>query len=89
MKWLNGWPRLGVRHVLMGTSLRCVCCGRDEGITTVVIEPDWTPPPQTPEWPFTESECPLCSGVSGVRVAHIEAERTHGDTLTVESHEFR
>lgn len=56
--WLNGWPRLNVRTVLMGTEVRCVCCGRTHGITCVVFEPDWEPPGPEPEWPFTEADCP-------------------------------
>ena len=59
--WLNGWPRIGRREVLIGTGCHCVCCGRIHGITSVAFPPDWEPPGPEPEWPFGEQDCPLCN----------------------------
>lgn len=56
--WLHGWRRMG-RTVLMGTSLFCAGCGRDEGILTVVYPPGVTFPDQAPAWPFPEVSCPV------------------------------
>lgn len=60
--WLNGWPRIGDEGlaVMMGTSIRCVGCGRHFGITCVVIEDGWEPPRLDPEWPWSEADCLIC-----------------------------
>lgn len=59
-KWLNGWPRMG-RHVLIFESLHCAGCGKFDGVTCATGRDDWTPPERNPDWPFGESDCPLCS----------------------------
>jgi hypothetical protein len=59
--WLNGWPRTGDFTVLVGNSSRCIGCGRDRGITSVVIAEDWTPGPE-PVWPLA-SPCRICTGL--------------------------
>ena len=59
--WLNGWPSIDDgRAVLMGTEVRCVCCGRSRGLTTVAFPDDWEPPGAEPAWPFSQDDCPLC-----------------------------
>lgn len=59
--WLNGWPRISAQQILMGTEVRCVCCGQSRGITCVAFSPDWEPPGPEPMWPFTPADCPLCT----------------------------
>lgn len=49
--WLNGWPRMGSTAVLIGTSVRCVGCGKDHGITTVAFDGETVFPSQEPAWP--------------------------------------
>lgn len=57
--WLNGWHRRGNR-VLIGSSVCCVCCGGDKGITCVIISEGYVFPEKQPDWPFSEDNCPLC-----------------------------
>lgn len=58
--WLNGWPRMGITGVLVGTGVHCIGCGALQGVTTVAIEEGWEPPP-TPLWPYEgERRCPIC-----------------------------
>jgi hypothetical protein len=57
--WMNGWPRMSLQTMLVGSGVECVCCGRCRGVTCVAIDPDWiAPPPIT--YPFSEADCPLC-----------------------------
>ena len=58
--WMNGWPRTGALHVLIGTGVHCVCCGSLRGVTTVAFPPDWEPPGPDPVWPFGHDDCPIC-----------------------------
>lgn len=60
--WLNGWHRpegLAGSVIVMGSWVRCAGCGADRGITCVVIEDGWEPPPE-PAWPFDADNCPVC-----------------------------
>lgn len=57
--WLNGWPRIGRFHVLIGTGTHCIACGRLQGITCVAFAEDWEPPGPNPDWPFAEDDCPI------------------------------
>lgn len=59
-KWLNGWQRQG-DNVQMGTGINCAGCGRVLGVVCVVIDENWNPPEKGPDWPFPESDCPICS----------------------------
>lgn len=61
--WLNGWPRMGEdgSGVLMGTSVRCVGCGRNFGTTCVVFPDGWEPPGPEPRWPLPADGCPVCA----------------------------
>lgn len=58
-KWLNGWPRMG-SSVLIGSAVHCAGCGAYGGITCVVIPDDWQDPEKLPDWPFEQSQCPIC-----------------------------
>lgn len=60
LPYLNGWPRLGIDSVLMGTWVRCIGCGGDQGCTTVAFPENWQPPGPDPMWPFSEDACPVC-----------------------------
>lgn len=57
--WLNGWPRVGINIVLMGTGLHCIGCGVCHGTTTVEFK-DFNFPEKKPDWPFKEDSCPVC-----------------------------
>lgn len=65
--WLNGWSRMSDgRTVLIGTGVRCVCCGYCQGITCVAFPENWEPPGPEPDWPFDHDDCPLCVGLEAV-----------------------
>ena len=58
--WLNGWPRISATQVMIGAGVHCVACGRCQGVTCVVFDPDCEWPDQRPPvWPFTEQDCPI------------------------------
>lgn len=61
--WMNGWPRLGLMAMLIGSGVHCVACGRLEGVTCVATPSDWTPPEKDPDWPFGQDNCPVCQNV--------------------------
>jgi hypothetical protein len=56
--WMHGWARIGLTHVLVGTRVHCVGCGKFYETTSIAIDPDWTAPSQEPDWPFSEQHCP-------------------------------
>lgn len=58
--WLNGWPRIGLTGVLIGTGVHCVGCGRFHGATSVIFDDDWNPPTDDPAYPFEQDNCPVC-----------------------------
>ena len=60
LPWLNGWPRMGLTGVLMGTGVHCVGCGTLHGVTCVVFPEDWSPPGPEPTFPFKRGDCPVC-----------------------------
>jgi len=60
LPYLNGWPRISVDTVMMGTAGHCIGCGRFTGTGAVVFEEGWAPPGPEPIWPFTEDDCPVC-----------------------------
>lgn len=57
--WLHGWPRMSRTHVLVGTSVLCIGCGRNYGTTCVALDDGWAPPVDVPAWPFGEADCPV------------------------------
>jgi hypothetical protein len=81
LPWLNGWPRMGLTGVLIGTATHCIGCGRFNGTTTVAFTEDWVPPGELPTWPFTAESCPVCAYVDmhgigpvhDVRVSELQA----------------
>jgi hypothetical protein len=58
--WMNGWSRLSLTAMLIGSGVHCVACGRLQGVTCVAITPNWTPPDKDPDWPFGQDNCPVC-----------------------------
>lgn len=58
--WMNGWPRISISAMLIGTGVHCVGCGHCMGITCVAFPEDWEPPGPDPAWPFGEADCPVC-----------------------------
>jgi hypothetical protein len=60
LEWLHGWPRFGNNSVLLGAGIHCAGCGRSQGVTSVVIDPDYAYPDRQPDWPFPEESCPVC-----------------------------
>ena len=59
-KWLNGWVRGKSPNILVHCNVRCVCCGRDQGTTCVIMTEEDIKRPE-PDWPFNEENCPLCT----------------------------
>lgn len=59
-KWLNGWPRIDNRFVLMGTGIYCAGCGKDHGVITVAFPDGYKSPEKDPDWPFPAESCPVC-----------------------------
>jgi hypothetical protein len=57
-KWLNGWVREGLT-VWMGQPY-CAGCGASLGVASVAITGDEVYPEKSPDFPFTEGDCPLC-----------------------------
>ncbi len=59
-EWLNGWPQMYRVRVLIGTGVHCIGCGAFRGTTTVAFPEGYTSPPEPPDWPFDEGNCPVC-----------------------------
>ncbi len=57
--WLNGWHRSGTR-VLIDASNHCAGCGKDLGCCFAVYADGYVRPEKMPDWPFEESNCPIC-----------------------------
>lgn len=62
-EWLNGWPRMG-STVLVGSTVHCAGCGKDYGAACVAIDENWVCPEKAPDWPFNETDCPLCAAIT-------------------------
>lgn len=62
LAWLNGWPRMGLTGVLIGTCVHCIGCGELHGVTSVAFTEDWSPPAVDPAYPFRPGDCPVCVG---------------------------
>lgn len=64
--WLNGWHR-DSNTVLIGTMVHCAGCGKPHGLACVAFTDGWAPPSKMPDWPFAESDCPLCEWSCRIR----------------------
>ena len=58
--WLNGWYYNEGATILVGSMVHCVGCGKQYGVTCVVIDASYTFPDKAPEWPFSVDNCPIC-----------------------------
>jgi hypothetical protein len=57
--WLNGNTRNGT-GVIIGTSVFCAGCGKDNGVITVIIPKEPAAPFKEPDYPFSPDDCPIC-----------------------------
>lgn len=65
--WRNGYlpgKNWGGASILYGLTSKCPCCGKDKGSATGEVIGD---PPQEPDWPFEQGDCPLCNMVEAIR----------------------
>ncbi len=56
--WLNGWHRRQ-GGVLIGATVHCAGCGKEQGVTCISLTGNETWPDKTPDWPFNEFDCPV------------------------------